>query len=203
MPFWFQYLKKGCTRYFTNSRSEKTLSSNQKSADHIAKGSLKDILLDDVGDFQVLDDALNRIGLSQADRWDIYKTVAAVLHLGNIEFEDDSDDRRGGCQVAQNKGNSLNIAAKLLNIDPMDLRQALESRVMQSTRGGMKGTVIMWVFLENFEGLCTLKLLIWTFVITFFADHSDFTYFGAEQSALVYAIVHVLIDHDGRYKFYP
>ncbi|XP_044756073.1 myosin heavy chain 95F isoform X3 [Coccinella septempunctata] len=139
----FNYLKKGCTRFFTNSRSEKTLSANQKSADHLKNGPLRDILLDDVGDFQVLDEALDRLGLSQTDRFDIYKTVAAVLHLGNIEFEDDSDDRRGGCRVAQNKGNSLNIASKLLNIDPTDLRQALESRVMQSTRGGLKGTVIM------------------------------------------------------------
>ncbi|XP_045467854.1 myosin heavy chain 95F isoform X3 [Harmonia axyridis] len=139
----FNYLRKGCTRFFTNSRSEKTLSPNQKSADHINNGPLKDILLDDVDDFKILDEALDRIGLTQSDRFDIYKTVAAVLHLGNIEFEEDLDDRRGGCRVAENKGNSLNVAAKLLNIDATDLRQALESRVMQSTRGGLKGTVIM------------------------------------------------------------
>jgi hypothetical protein len=30
-------------------------------------------------------------------------------------------------------------------VDPGELRQALVSRVMQSSRGGLKGTVIMWV----------------------------------------------------------
>lgn len=38
---------------------------------------------------------------------------------------------------------SLVTASKLLEIDPEELRQALVSRVMQSARGGVKGTVIM------------------------------------------------------------
>lgn len=139
----FNYLKHGCTRYFTNTESEKKLSPNQKSEEYIKKGPLKDILLDDVGDFAVLDMALNRIGLNDKDRFEIYKTVAAVLHLGNIEFEDNPDDKRGGCRVVPAREKSLNIASKLLEIDPLDLRQALESRVMQSARGGFKGTVIM------------------------------------------------------------
>lgn len=69
--------------------------------------------------------------------------VAAVLHLGNIVFEDNPEDTRGGCRVAQNSEKSLVIASKLLGIDPSELRQALVSRVMQSSRGGVKGTVIM------------------------------------------------------------
>lgn len=123
--------------------SEKKLSSGQKSADHTGKGPLKDILLDDIEDFTALDKALSRLGISDGERLQIYTTVAAVLHLGNIEFEDNPEDTRGGCRVAASKERSLVMASKLLEIDPTELRQALVARVMQSSRGGLKGTVIM------------------------------------------------------------
>ncbi|KAJ3665011.1 hypothetical protein Zmor_000532 [Zophobas morio] len=139
----YNYLKTGCTRYFTSSANEKKLSAGQKSADHAKSGPLRDILLDDVEDFTTLDGALSRLGLSDADRLQIYTTVAAVLHLGNIEFEDNPEDTRGGCRVSPSKAKALDIASSLLGIDATELRQALESRVMQSSRGGIKGTVIM------------------------------------------------------------
>lgn len=104
---------------------------------------MKDILIDDVADFATLDGALSRLGLSETDRFDIYSTVAAVLHLGNIEFEENPEDTRGGCRVSPSKAKSLDIASGLLGIDPTELRQAMEARVMQSARGGVKGTVIM------------------------------------------------------------
>lgn len=107
------------------------------------KGQLKDILLDDVADFATLDGALSRLDLTDHDRLHIYTTVAAVLHLGNVQFEDNPEDTRGGCRVSPSKAKSLEIASSLLGIDATELRQALESRVMQSSRGGVKGTVIM------------------------------------------------------------
>lgn len=94
-------------------------------------------------DFSTLNSALSRLGLSESERLQIYTMVAAVLHLGNIEFEDNPEDTRGGCRVAKGKERSLEIASRLLGIDASELTQALESRVMQSSRGGMKGTVIM------------------------------------------------------------
>ncbi|KRT78219.1 Myosin head, partial [Oryctes borbonicus] len=83
------------------------------------------------------------MGISDDDKLQIYTMVAAVLHLGNIEFEDDPEDTRGGCRVKQSGGNSLSISSSLLGIDASELKQALTSRVMQSSRGGAKGTVIM------------------------------------------------------------
>ncbi|KAJ8946394.1 hypothetical protein NQ318_011800, partial [Aromia moschata] len=139
----FNYLKSGCTRYFTNPTSEKKLVATQKSSEHTSKGPLKDILLDDVTDFVELDQALSRLGLSDGERLQIYTTVAAVHHLGNIEFEDNPEDTRGGCRVASSKERALVMASKLLEIDAGELRQALVARVMQSSRGGLKGTVIM------------------------------------------------------------
>lgn len=71
--------------------------------------------------------------------------VASVLHLGNVAFEDNPEDKKGGCKVCANSEKSLTTAARLMGVDPGELRQALVSRVMQSSRGGLKGTVIMWV----------------------------------------------------------
>lgn len=50
-----QYLKGGCTQYFTNATTEKHLTPEQKSKAMIANGGLRDPLLDDVKDFQLLD----------------------------------------------------------------------------------------------------------------------------------------------------
>lgn len=138
----YRYLS-GCTQYFATAASDKKVPNSQKSKDHIAKGPLHDPILDDMKDFVELDQALSRIGLNEAMRNDIYSLVAAVLHLGNITFEDNPEDTRGGCRVTQESEKSLNIAAKLIGCDPFELRQAMTSRVMQSKGGGVKGTVIM------------------------------------------------------------
>nr|XP_023013286.1 myosin heavy chain 95F isoform X2 [Leptinotarsa decemlineata] len=146
----FNYLKMGCTKYFASNANEKKLNPAQKSAAHKKGGPLRDIILDDLDGFTELDQALVRLGMTDTERLQIYTTVAAVLHLGNIEFEENPEDTRGGCRVVASREKSLLIASKLLEIDPSELKQALVSRVMQSSRGGVKGTVIM-VPLKKYE----------------------------------------------------
>ncbi|XP_055853454.1 myosin heavy chain 95F isoform X2 [Episyrphus balteatus] len=138
----YRYLS-GCTQYFAKAKTEKLIPSSQKSRDHNSKGPLKDPIIDDYEHFQALDNALGRLGLSGDSKLEIYSLVAAVLHLGNIAFEEIPDDARGGCQVSQSSEKSLTVTSKLLGVDPFELRQALVSRVMQSKGGGIKGTVIM------------------------------------------------------------
>ncbi|XP_066985117.1 myosin heavy chain 95F isoform X5 [Macrobrachium rosenbergii] len=149
-PDQFNYLKKGCTQYFLNKDTESSLPASSKSAAHQKKGSLKDPILDDVRDFNKVDKALGNLGLSDGERLAIYTTVAAVLHLGNIKFEENPDDTKGGCMVSPGCENSLKMAASLMGVDPMELNQALLSRVMQTSKGGLKGTVIM-VPLKTYE----------------------------------------------------
>lgn len=85
------------------------------------------------------------MGMSDTTKLEIYALVAGVLHLGNLTFEENPEDVRGGCQVSKSSEHSLSITAKLLGVDSFELRQALVSRVMQSKGGGIKGTVIMLV----------------------------------------------------------
>ena len=82
-------------------------------------------------------------GISEVERMSVYTSIAAILHLGNISFEDDPDDNRGGCRVTDQSEASLQTTAMLMGLDPDELRRALTARVMQATKGGYKGTVIM------------------------------------------------------------
>lgn len=139
----FQYLKNGCTQYFCDEVSEKKLNDAQKSRNHLSKGSLPDPILDDIEGFNTVDQAFTRLGLSPAERLKIYTMVAAVLHLGNIGFEDNPEDTKGGSRIARTSEQAVFMTAQLLSIDPDELKQALISKVMQTSRGGFKGTVIM------------------------------------------------------------
>lgn len=117
------------------------------SKQHQTKGPLRDPVIDDVKGFAYTEQSLSHIGLDEQERMNIYGVVAAVLHLGNIKFEDDPEDSRGGCKISSSSLSelSLTIAANLIGVDKDELRSCLLSRVMQTTKGGMKGTVIMLV----------------------------------------------------------
>ncbi|XP_070491235.1 myosin heavy chain 95F isoform X2 [Chironomus tepperi] len=138
----YRYLA-GCTQYFASATTDKLIQNSHKSKAHITKGPIHDPILDDHNDFQELDQALSRIGLNESMRVEIYSIVAAVLHLGNIAFEENPEDSRGGCRITQVTEKSLEIGAKLIGCDGYELRQALTFRVMQSKGGGIKGTIIM------------------------------------------------------------
>lgn len=77
------------------------------------------------------------------DKLAIYKVVASVLHLGNISFEESPNDNRGGCQVKTESRQFLKTAADLMGIEAEDLQQCLLSRVMQTSKGGHKGTIYL------------------------------------------------------------
>lgn len=81
--------------------------------------------------------------MSESERLSVYSAVAAILHLGNIQFEDNPDDVRGGCRLASQSSGALKIASSLIGVDPEELQHAMLSRVMQPSKGGIKGTVIM------------------------------------------------------------
>lgn len=55
---------------------------------HTKCGPLKDPLLDDHGDFNRMCVAMKKIGLDDTEKLDLFKVVAGVLHLGNIDFEE-------------------------------------------------------------------------------------------------------------------
>ncbi|XP_039323406.1 unconventional myosin-VI isoform X1 [Saimiri boliviensis] len=137
----FRYLNRGCTRYFANKETDKQILQNRKSPEYVKAGSLKDPLLDDHGDFIRMCTAMKKIGLDDEEKLDLFRVVAGVLHLGNIDFEE-AGSTSGGCNLKNKSAQSLECCAELLGLDQDDLRVSLTTRVMLTTAGGTKGTVI-------------------------------------------------------------
>ncbi|KAM4772456.1 unconventional myosin-VI isoform 1-T1 [Rhinophrynus dorsalis] len=137
----FRYLNRGCTRYFASKDTDKQILQNRKSPEYLKHGSLKDPLLDDHGDFNRMCIAMKKIGLDDTEKLDLFRVVAGVLHLGNIDFEE-AGSTSGGCTLKNKCSKSLECCAKLLGLDEDDLRVSLTTRVMLTTAGGTKGTVI-------------------------------------------------------------
>uniref|UniRef100_A0A668U231 Unconventional myosin-VI n=1 Tax=Oreochromis aureus TaxID=47969 RepID=A0A668U231_OREAU len=137
----FRYLNRGCTRYFASKDSDKQIMQNRKSPEHVKTGALKDPLLDDHGDFNRMCEAMKKIGLNDTEKLDLFRVVAGVLHLGNIDFEE-TGSSSGGCVLKNQCNDSLQYCADLLGLDQDDLRVSLTTRVMLTTAGGAKGTVI-------------------------------------------------------------
>lgn len=137
----YNYLRNGCTRYFgeTSQYADK----QRCSKDQLQQGSIRDPIVNDLNDFKSLEKAFLNFGVSEEMKWNIYRIVAAVLHLGNIEFEEALEDTRGGCRVSQASEEALNRTASLIKIEPTSLRQCLLTRIMQTSKGGIKGTVYL------------------------------------------------------------
>lgn len=142
-PDSFRYLSGGCTQFFCSRQNDSSLADERKSAYHRSRGAIQDQLIDDLKCYQQTDCALSNFGLSDQEKRDIYSIVAAVLHLGNISFEDDLEDSRGGCRIEASSERALETTARLMGLDKELLRQSLVSRIMSTTRGGHKGTVYM------------------------------------------------------------
>ncbi|XP_031437000.1 myosin VIa [Clupea harengus] len=140
-PDTYRYLNRGCTRYFANKETDKQILQNRKSPEHMKAGPLKDPLLDDQGDFNRMSGAMKKIGLDDTEKLDLFRVVAGVLHLGNVDFEE-AGSTSGGCTIRNQSSQTLEHCAELLGLDEEDLRVSLTSRVMLTSAGGAKGTVI-------------------------------------------------------------
>ncbi|XP_068565215.1 unconventional myosin-VI-like isoform X5 [Cebidichthys violaceus] len=140
-PDTFRYLNRGCTRFFASKDTDKQVLQNRKSSEHMKSGPLKDPLLDDHGDFNRMSVAMKKIGLDDTEKLDLFRVVAGVLHLGNIDFEE-AGSTSGGCAIKNQSSQALEHCAELLGLEEEDLRVSLTSRVMLTTAGGAKGTVI-------------------------------------------------------------
>uniref|UniRef100_A0A3P9A6M1 Unconventional myosin-VI n=1 Tax=Esox lucius TaxID=8010 RepID=A0A3P9A6M1_ESOLU len=140
-PDAFRYLNRGCTRFFANKETDKQILQNRKSPEYLKAGPLKDPLLDDQGDFNRMCGAMKKIGLDDTEKLDLFRVVAGVLHLGNIDFEE-AGSTSGGCTIRNQSSQTVDYCADLLGLEEQDLRISLTSRVMLTTAGGAKGTVI-------------------------------------------------------------
>ncbi|KAI4217326.1 MAG: hypothetical protein LQ351_000635 [Letrouitia transgressa] len=92
--------------------------------------------IDDVNDFKDTLNAMKIIGLSQAEQDDIFRMLATILWLGNISFvEDDS----GNATIVDQS--VVDFVAYLLEVDSAHVNKALTLRIVETARGGRRGSV--------------------------------------------------------------
>lgn len=79
---------------------------------------------------------MNVIGLSQEEQDQIFRMLAAVLWLGNIQFNE--DDNGNGSIIDPSV---IDFVAYLLEVDGAAVNKALTLRIMETSRGGRRGSV--------------------------------------------------------------
>ena len=92
--------------------------------------------IDDVADFQETLDAMKVIGLSQGEQDNIFRILAAILWLGNVSFAE--DDSGNGTITDQSV---VDFVAYLLEVESAHVNKALTLRVVETARGGRRGSV--------------------------------------------------------------
>lgn len=108
--------------------------------------------------FNAVDSALSQLGFTEQMKFVVYKLLAAILHLGNIELEEDCND------IGRLKDSStiwFESCAELLQVDAKTLKQALFHR-----RLGVKDNIRSVFNFTNCEDLHyhlinTFSLIFW------------------------------------------
>lgn len=76
------------------------------------------------------------IGMSETEQDEVFRMLATILWIGNIQFvEDDS----GNAAVMDQS--VINFVAYLMEVDPAQVSKALTIRLMETARGGRRGSV--------------------------------------------------------------
>lgn len=92
--------------------------------------------IDDHADFKDTLNAMRIIGLPQTEQDNIFRMLAAILWLGNITFR---EDEQGNAAVVDQS--VVDFFAYLLEVEARHVNKALVIRVMETSRGGRRGSV--------------------------------------------------------------
>ncbi|PPQ63834.1 hypothetical protein CVT24_009784 [Panaeolus cyanescens] len=92
--------------------------------------------IDDTKDYRDTLKAMDVIGLSADEQNEILKMLATILWLGNVQFEEGDD----GNSVIQDT-NVTDFVAYLMEVDGAQVQKVLTTRVMETTRGGRRGSI--------------------------------------------------------------
>ncbi|KAI7847679.1 P-loop containing nucleoside triphosphate hydrolase protein [Circinella umbellata] len=92
--------------------------------------------MDDVQEYNETVKAMDIVGLEKHEQDEIFKMLAVVLWLGNLLFVENDDGN-----AAISDPDVANFIAYLMEVDGESLSKALTNRVMETQRGGRRGSV--------------------------------------------------------------
>ncbi|XP_051990099.1 unconventional myosin-VIIa-like [Xyrauchen texanus] len=87
---------------------------------------------DDADEFRRIRVALKILAFSDNDCWEIFKLLAAILHMGNIDFQGTVMNNMDSCDILSSE--HFSITAKLLKVDKADLENSLTHRSFMTNR---------------------------------------------------------------------
>ncbi|PYH41241.1 class I myosin myoA [Aspergillus saccharolyticus JOP 1030-1] len=92
--------------------------------------------VDDAAEFRDTLNAMGVIGMSEDEQDNVFRMLAAILWIGNVTFaEDDSGN------AAITDQSVVDFVAYLLEVDAAQVNRALTIRLMETARGGRRGSV--------------------------------------------------------------
>ncbi|KAI5997960.1 myosin class I heavy chain [Pisolithus albus] len=92
--------------------------------------------INDTEDFVATLNAMRIIGLTANEQSEIFRMLAIILWLGNIQFEEMDD---GNARIADT--DVTDFIAYLMDTDSAMLQKVLTTRVMETQRGGRRGSI--------------------------------------------------------------
>jgi len=92
--------------------------------------------IDDHADFAETVQAMKVIGLPQAEQDNIFRMLAAILWIGNIQF---SENEEGNARIADRS--VIDFVAYLLEVQADAVDKAVTERILETSRGGRRGSV--------------------------------------------------------------
>uniref|UniRef100_A0A3B4ZVD2 Unconventional myosin-VI-like n=1 Tax=Stegastes partitus TaxID=144197 RepID=A0A3B4ZVD2_9TELE len=138
-PDTFRYLNRGCTRFFATKDTDKNIMQNRKSPEvqinHSPSGANLEYLQKD--DFS--DSATPKTKKKKNQSRNLHGALTTLPHRADVC---PLPRLAGGCAIKNQSSQTLEHCAELLGLDQEDLRVSLTTRVMLTTAGGAKGTVI-------------------------------------------------------------
>ncbi|KAL6458208.1 hypothetical protein MHYP_G00334380 [Metynnis hypsauchen] len=87
---------------------------------------------DDIKEYAHFRSAMKILTFTENDSWEIHKLLAAILHLGNVNFEATVSNNLEGCDIPSS--NNFNVASKLLEVDTKALDVSLTQRSFMTNR---------------------------------------------------------------------
>ncbi|XP_029107068.1 unconventional myosin-VIIa-like [Scleropages formosus] len=87
---------------------------------------------DDLKEYSNILSAMKVLMFTDTDNWEIFKLLAAILHMGNMRFEARMYENLDACVVVHSS--DLATASTLLEVDPQEVMSCLTSRTL-ITRG--------------------------------------------------------------------
>ncbi|KAF7712861.1 Myosin [Penicillium ucsense] len=92
--------------------------------------------IDDVAEFKDTLDAMRMIGMTEPEQDNVFRMLAAILWIGNIQF---SENDSGNASITDQS--VVDFVAYLLEVDSARVNKALTLRLMETARGGRRGSV--------------------------------------------------------------